>query len=660
MISLQRARRRLLSTASTATSQQPPVRVRYAPSPTGFLHLGGLRTALYNYLFARANDGTFILRIEDTDKSRQVAGSIEGLIRALKWCGVDYDEGPKINDSLDTIVGDHGAHGPYVQSQRLPTYHAHAYDLLTSGKAYRCFCTPQRLEAVREAQAKKGQPTLYDRTCAKLPAGEAERRAAAGEPHVIRMYVPSGQSHLADQVVGDVTFGHAVVDDQVLLKSDGFPTYHLASVVDDHLMGISHVIRGQEWLSSTPKHLLLYSAFGWKPPAFAHLPLLLNPDRSKLSKRHGDAAVEDFVAAGYTPEGLVNFVALLGWTPSSSSNSSGASVSEVMSLEEMVRSFRLSDVNKSNAIVDRGRLDFFNGEQIKRMLTAGSAGAAKPAAAAAKPVSVTLAPKGGKNQKQPQPQPVQPPAPLELEDSPSRARVRHAVAALIDAPLKALHAASLSSGSDGPAFVPSASRLSPERFNAILHAQKDRVATYSDFTALVLPFLATDAEFATLIADGLHGVLSSSRSSLSTVSSDDASIVGKLGVRDAAVRVYQHAHKPAAAGAKGDATAAYEAAAAVAPSTDEMRAYYCSLAPALRSIASSWRDETSDATFLQAPAAAVKSAAKAQGVPPGRLMLPLRFVLTGLDVGASLTDTMRLLGRQACVARTLAFADAAS
>jgi glutamyl-tRNA synthetase len=303
------------------------VRVRYAPSPTGFLHLGGLRTALYNYLFARASGGTFLLRIEDTDKSRQVPGSVEGLVRALHWCGLPYDEGPPLPPSAllheGATAGGHDAlalllpqigggraspvHdcGPYVQSQRLPLYAAAAARLVEGGHAYRCFCSTERLQALREAQRRAGAASLYDRACSHIAPAEAERRAAGGEAHVIRMRVPAGQSVLNDIVVGEVRFPHGVVDDQVLLKSDGFPTYHLAAVVDDHAMAISHVIRGQEWLSSTPKHMLLYAALGWTPPAFAHLPLLLNVDKSKLSKRHGDAAVEDFmVRRAYTVKGV--------------------------------------------------------------------------------------------------------------------------------------------------------------------------------------------------------------------------------------------------------------------------------------------------------------------------------------------------------------------
>lgn len=252
------------------------VRVRYAPSPTGYLHLGGLRTALYNYAFARQRGGAFLLRIEDTDAARTVAGAAEALQQTLAWCGLAADEGPAAG----------GPHGPYVQSHRLPLYASAARDLLASGAAYRCFCAPDRLAALRAAQAKAGGVSIYDRACARLPAAEAEARAAGGAAHTVRLRVPRGQpggaTELEDVVLGRVRFGHAQVDDQVLLKSDGWPTYHLASVVDDHAMGVTHVVRGQEWLSSTPKHLLTYAALGWEPPAFAHLPLLLNPDRSKL------------------------------------------------------------------------------------------------------------------------------------------------------------------------------------------------------------------------------------------------------------------------------------------------------------------------------------------------------------------------------------------
>lgn len=624
---------------------EPAVRVRYAPSPTGFLHLGGLRTALYNYLFAKATGGTFILRIEDTDRSRQVKGSIEGLISALDWCGVHYDEGPRLNPATKQLEGFYGPYGPYIQSERLPIYHDHAHQLVREGKAYRCFCSAERLTALREAQAKRGQATLYDRKCAHLPAGESESRVAAGEPHVIRMYVPPGSTSLVDSVVGEVTFGHAVVDDQVLLKSDGFPTYHLAAVVDDHLMRISHVIRGQEWLPSTPKHLLLYSAFGWAPPAFAHLPLLLNPDRSKLSKRHGDAAVEDFVAGGYTREGLVNFVALLGWTPppvgahthgaSSSTGGSDAATaaaaagpSEVMSLEDMVRRFALGDVNKSNAVVDRGRLDHFNGEHIKRLLRSGSLGGgnAPGVAASAAPATKAKAPPA-------------PPAPLELEDTPERARVREAVSALLEPVMHALREAP-----SAPAVGPAAQRLPAPRLNAVLSVQKDRVSTYRDFVPLVWQFVASDALFNAHVS----GVVFSGTVPTSDAPARDSDPLVALGVREAAARVYKHCN-PVTEGAES----------APAPTAGDVARFFSQLAPALRDIGVAW-EAMSDAEFLAAPAAPVKAAARAHGLAPGKLMLPLRLAVTGLDVGAALSDSLRLLGREACTARVRGLAAAAT
>ena len=301
-------------------SQQ--VRVRFAPSPTGYLHVGGLRTALYNYLFSKHHGGKFILRIADTDQARRVEGAVESLIATLDWAGVKFDEGP----------GRDGGFGPYVQSQRLDVYRQHANELLTKGFAYRCFCTPERLEEVRRRQNAAKLSTSYDRHCRNLSADEGERRLNAGEPNVIRMKVPlDGQLTFEDIIRGTVTIAHEVLDDQVIIKSDGFPTYHLAVVVDDHLMAVSHVIRGEEWLPSTPKHILLYKFFGWELPQFAHLPLLLNPDKSKLSKRQGDVAVEDYRAKGYFKEAIINFVAFLGWNPGDER--------EIRSMEELVKEF---------------------------------------------------------------------------------------------------------------------------------------------------------------------------------------------------------------------------------------------------------------------------------------------------------------------------------
>jgi glutamyl-tRNA synthetase len=282
------------------------VRTRFAPSPTGYLHVGGLRTALFNYLVSRKSKGTFILRIEDTDRKRQVVEAVEGLIGMLRWAGIEYDEGPDKD----------GGYGPYIQSRRLDTYAQHALRLIEDGTAYYCFCSAERIERIRQEQQAAKEHPGYDRTCRSIEPDESARRVSAGEPHVVRMKLPvDGEAVFTDMVRGEVRIPYGVLDDQVIVKSDGYPTYHLAVVVDDHLMNITHVIRGEEWLSSTPKHLLLYEYFGWEMPRFAHLPLLLNPDRSKLSKRQGHVAVEDFRAMGILPEALVNFIALLGWNP---------------------------------------------------------------------------------------------------------------------------------------------------------------------------------------------------------------------------------------------------------------------------------------------------------------------------------------------------------
>jgi len=324
------------------------VRVRFAPSPTGYVHVGSLRTALYNYLFARRHGGVFVLRIEDTDQTRYVPGAVEGLLEALQWAGLSYDEGPGVG----------GPHGPYLQSERLALYHAEVEKLLAAGHAYPCFCTPARLEEMRKAQEKAKAAVKYDRACLGLSAEEIQRRREAGEPMVIRMRVPSRETVvIPDLVRGDVSFDSEIIDDQVLLKSDRFPTYHLANVVDDHDMGITHVIRGEEWLPSTPKHVLLYRMFGWKAPHFAHLPLLLNTDRSKLSKRQGDVAVEDYRKGGYYPDALVNFVAFLGWNPGTEQ--------EIFSLDGLVREFSLERVGKSGAIFNLEKLRWYNQSYIR-------------------------------------------------------------------------------------------------------------------------------------------------------------------------------------------------------------------------------------------------------------------------------------------------------
>ncbi len=324
------------------------VRTRFAPSPTGYLHVGGLRTALYCYLFAKKHNGSFILRIEDTDQSRKVEGAMENLIETLQWAGIEFDEGP----------GKDGAVGPYIQSQRLPLYKKYAEQLVTEEKAYYCFCTSERLEALRQKQTEAKESYTYDRCCLSIPKEEARTRVANGEQHVIRMNIPTGGEVSFDDVIrGTVTISNKILDDQVLLKSDGFPTYHLAVVVDDHLMHISHVIRGEEWLPSTPKHVLLYQYFGWEVPQFAHLPLLLNPDKSKLSKRQGDVAVEEYRAKGYVSEALINFIAFLGWNPGDER--------EIFSLEELKHEFTLERVGKSGAIFNVEKLQWLNQQHIR-------------------------------------------------------------------------------------------------------------------------------------------------------------------------------------------------------------------------------------------------------------------------------------------------------
>jgi glutamyl-tRNA synthetase len=325
-------------------------RVRFAPSPTGFLHVGGLRTALYNYLFSRHNNGKFILRIEDTDRNRYVEGAVENLIKALKWAGLDYDEGPEVG----------GDFGPYMQSERLAVYKKHADELISKGKAYYCFCTPERLTALREEQEKQKLPQAkYDKHCLNLSKSHLDEKISQGIPYVVRLNVEPNQKIIFDDVIRErVEFDSNNVDDQVLIKSDGYPTYHLANVVDDHLMKITHVIRGEEWLSSTPKHVLLYDAFGWERPIFAHLPLLLNPDRSKLSKRQGDVAVEDYRDKGYLKEALINFVALLGWNAGDDR--------EFYYLNELVEAFSLERVNKAGAVFDVVKLNALNAEHLRK------------------------------------------------------------------------------------------------------------------------------------------------------------------------------------------------------------------------------------------------------------------------------------------------------
>ncbi|MDO9515841.1 MAG: glutamate--tRNA ligase [Syntrophales bacterium] len=326
------------------------VRVRFAPSPTGYLHVGGLRTALFNYLFARKHGGTFILRIEDTDQKRSIPGALEELITTLTRTGLQHDEGPDVG----------GDYGPYIQSQRTDIYKQYIQQLLDSGKAYYCFCDEERINRIREEQRKRKRPPMYDGKCRDLPLDEIADKLAQGLPFVIRLRYPKEGKTVFDDVVRDrVAIDNSIIDDQVLIKSDGFPTYHFASVVDDHLMKITHVIRGEEWLSSVPKHIFLYESFGWEVPVFVHLPLLLNSDRSKLSKRQGDVSVESYLEKGYLTEALLNFIVLLGWH--------SADDREIYSLKELEDAFSLDRINKAGAVFDIEKLNWMGGQYIRTL-----------------------------------------------------------------------------------------------------------------------------------------------------------------------------------------------------------------------------------------------------------------------------------------------------
>ena len=329
------------------------IRTRFAPSPTGYLHVGGLRTALYAYLFARKNNGQFILRIEDTDQSRYVEGALENLIKTLHWHDLEYNEGPRIGTNCGQIK-QKGDLGPYIQSERTEMYREYAQKLIDTGHAYRCFCTKERLDEMRERQTQNKQATMYDRKCLGLPESEIREKIDAGESFVIRQKIPYELIKFKDLIRGNVQFHGKTIDDQVLMKSDNFPTYHLANVIDDHFMEISHVIRGEEWLPSTPKHIALYHAFGWEVPEFAHIPLLLNADKTKLSKRQGDVAVEQYIQKGYLKEAIINFIVFLGWNPGSGEER------EIFTLKELEEVFSLEKVHKAGAIFNLEKLDWFN------------------------------------------------------------------------------------------------------------------------------------------------------------------------------------------------------------------------------------------------------------------------------------------------------------
>lgn len=332
-------------------------RVRFAPSPTGFVHIGSLRTALYNYLYAKKADGVYVLRVEDTDQSRLVEGAVEGMLKSMRWAGVENAEGVCINnqDAVEQV----GEKGPYIQSERLDIYKEHIQGLLDSGHAYHCFCSKDRLDKVREIQRSENKVPKYDGHCRGLSKEEVQAKIDAGEPYVIRMKLPADKDiHFKDVVRGDVVINTNDMDDQVLMKSDGFPTYHFAVVVDDHLMQITHIIRGEEWLPSTPKHVYLYEAFGWEQPVYVHLPNILNSDHKKLSKRQGDVAVEDFRKKGYLPEALINYIALLGWSPEDNQ--------EIFSMQELEKAFSLERVSKSGGVFDVNKLNWFNNHYIRQ------------------------------------------------------------------------------------------------------------------------------------------------------------------------------------------------------------------------------------------------------------------------------------------------------
>ncbi len=326
------------------------VRTRFAPSPTGYMHIGNLRTALYAYLIAKSKGGDFILRIEDTDRERYVDGAVDLIFHTLAETGLVHDEGPDVG----------GDFGPYVQSERMGIYKQYAEELVEKGHAYYCFCTKERLEELRQKQEALKIPSKYDSRCASLSKEEVRARIEAGEPYVIRQKIPKeGSTSFSDAVFGTITAPNDTLDDQILLKSDGMPTYNFANVVDDHLMGITHVVRGSEYLSSTPKYNLLYEAFGWEIPEYVHCSAIMKDAHKKLSKREGDASYADFVEKGYLKEAVLNYIALLGWSPGDER--------EVMSLDDMIKLFDVKGISKSPAIFDEAKLRWLNGEYIRAL-----------------------------------------------------------------------------------------------------------------------------------------------------------------------------------------------------------------------------------------------------------------------------------------------------
>ena len=342
----------------------PKIRTRFAPSPTGYMHVGNLRTALYTYLMAKHEDGTFILRIEDTDQGRYVEGAVDVIYNTLRETGLLWDEGPDIG----------GPVGPYVQSERMGMFKQYAEQLVAEGKAYYCFCTEERLEALHAEQRANGEMTHYDGCCRDLPKEEVEKRLAAGEPYVIRQKIPrEGVTGFDDVVYGHIEVNNSEMDDQILIKTDGMPTYNFANVVDDHLMGITHVVRGSEYLSSAPKYNLLYEAFGWEVPTYVHCSPVMRDQHNKMSKRHGDPSYEDLKAQGFLTDAILNYVALLGWAPKGE-----YAEQEIFSLDELVKVFDIAGISKSPAIFDIEKLTYFNATYLRAMEPAAFAEVAEP------------------------------------------------------------------------------------------------------------------------------------------------------------------------------------------------------------------------------------------------------------------------------------------
>lgn len=355
-------------------TENTAVKTRFAPSPTGFMHIGNLRTALYAWLLARHFGGGFILRIEDTDQERLVEGAVDVIIDTLKVTGLNYDEGPGVG----------GDNGPYVQSERKEIYRRYAEQLVAEDKAYYCFCTAERLQALHDADGLGG----YDRHCRNLSADEVAKKLAAGEPYVIRQKIPlEGTTTYYDEVFGEITMENKEMQDQILLKADGYPTYNFAHVIDDYLMGVTHVVRGSEYLTSTPKYALLYDAFGWPRPHYVHLPLLMGRGEdgkiAKLSKRHGAVSFQELVAAGYLPQAILNYIALLGWCPKGNNQ-------EIFTLDELKAEFSIDAISKSPSVFDYDKLNWFNSEYIKAMSAEDFAARVLPKLAAACPAYVDL------------------------------------------------------------------------------------------------------------------------------------------------------------------------------------------------------------------------------------------------------------------------------